>query len=214
VLWDHPDTYVEFERCILAFSTRGEAVFCNGVTILPRFTCSDIFGNAGGDWVDCLEGQSHLRGNISLDPLFCAPPTEDLHLMEDSPCAPYAPPHPECPLIGAWPVGCLASVGDDHAGAMPTALWIARSGPTPSATSVAVDFGVPATAAGVRLELTVHAATGQLVRTLVSGVRSPGVHRALWDGTDRWGRRVEAGVYFCRLAAGREKTQVRLVWVR
>jgi predicted outer membrane repeat protein len=217
VLWDQYDSYVKFEQCILAFATRGGAVFCDGVTILPRFTCSDIYGNVDGDWVDCLEGQSHVRGNISLDPLFCAPPVEDLHLMEDSPCAPYAPPHPECPLVGAWPVGCglPASLGNDLvAGAAPTRLWVGRSFPTPSAASVAIDFGVPASVEGVPLELTIHAATGRLVRTLLSGVQSPGVHRALWDGTDRHGRPVEAGVYFCRLNAGGETAQTRLVWVR
>ena len=46
--------------------------------------------------------QYDVNGNISEDPLFCDPPSLDLRLHVDSPCAAEG----VCGLIGAWPVGC------------------------------------------------------------------------------------------------------------
>jgi hypothetical protein len=68
--------------------------------------CTDIHGNPGGDWLDCLESYHGVEGNIALDPLFCDLPVGDLHLCPDSPCAPDQTG--SCGLIGALPVGCGA----------------------------------------------------------------------------------------------------------
>ena len=51
-----------------------------------------------------MADQYGIRGNISADPLFCAPGEDDFRLQEGSPCAPDY--NPDCGLIGAWPVGC------------------------------------------------------------------------------------------------------------
>jgi hypothetical protein len=50
-----------------------------------------------------IADQYGVDGNISEDPLFCAPETEDFTLQDCSPCAPYSPPNEECSLIGACP---------------------------------------------------------------------------------------------------------------
>jgi hypothetical protein len=67
-------------------------------------TCTDLYGNAGGDYVESIEDQYGINGNISEDPLFCDPDCGDLHLHSDSPCA-WAN-NPECGYIDAHPVGC------------------------------------------------------------------------------------------------------------
>lgn len=90
---------------IIAFSHHGEAVACQG-GVVPALACCDLYGNAGGDWVGCVADQQGVDGNISQDPLFCDPGAGDFTLRENSPCAPFSPPNPECGLIGAWPVGC------------------------------------------------------------------------------------------------------------
>lgn len=94
------------KRTIVAFNTEGSAVSCDDPGSQPILECCDVFGNAGGDWIGCLEDQYGINGNISEDPLFCAPGNGDLTLQEDSPCGPFSPPNEECDLIGAWPVGC------------------------------------------------------------------------------------------------------------
>lgn len=97
-----PAPVMTIENCIIAFNSGSRGVEC-----LPfadvLISCSDIFGNEGGDWVGCASGQSDLRGNLALDPLFCGLDGE-FRLHEISPCAPAA--NPECGLIGAQPVAC------------------------------------------------------------------------------------------------------------
>ena len=80
----------------------GGGVVCGSSSAVPTLSCCDIYGNEGGDWVDRIASQYGINGNISSDPLFCAPEAGDFTLHEGSPCAPGG----ECGLIGAWPVGC------------------------------------------------------------------------------------------------------------
>lgn len=93
---------------IIAFSVAGEAVWC-GSSGVVQLTCSDIFGNAGGDWTGCIEDQMGVNGNMCDDPRFCVEvfPDTPWFLQEDSPCTPGG--NPFCGLIGARGVGCGAS---------------------------------------------------------------------------------------------------------
>jgi hypothetical protein len=70
--------------------------------------CSDVFGNTGGDWVDCIAGQENGEGNLNVDPLFCDETQGDLTLRSDSPCA--AENNTECDQIGALGIGCDSPV--------------------------------------------------------------------------------------------------------
>ncbi|MCK4414378.1 MAG: right-handed parallel beta-helix repeat-containing protein [Candidatus Eisenbacteria sp.] len=90
-------------HCIIAFSSEGAAVSCDA-ECSPTLLCCDVYGNEGGDWVGCLEGQLGVNGNIWADPLFCDREGGDFRLELGSPCGPEA--NPECGLIGALPVGC------------------------------------------------------------------------------------------------------------
>jgi hypothetical protein len=97
-----PPPVMTIENSIIAFNLGSRGVEC--LPFAEVFvSCSDIYGNEGGDWVSCAGGQLDLRGNLSADPLFC-PLEGDFHLDEGSPCAPES--NPECGLIGAWPVAC------------------------------------------------------------------------------------------------------------
>jgi hypothetical protein len=91
-------------NCISAFN-QGYGVVCWDMWYDPTLTCCCVYGNAGGNF-DGLPDPTGSHGNISQDPLFCDFGTWDLHLAEDSPCAPFSPPNPQCDLIGALPVGC------------------------------------------------------------------------------------------------------------
>jgi hypothetical protein len=65
-------------------------------------SCSDVYGNDGGDWSGCLVGQGEIRGNFSLDPGFCPTDPASYYLQLGSPCAEA----PGCGLVGALPAGC------------------------------------------------------------------------------------------------------------
>ena len=49
-------------------------------------SCSNVFGNIGGDWIGPIAGQLGSQGNISADPLFVAPGGYDVHLSYNSAC--------------------------------------------------------------------------------------------------------------------------------
>lgn len=101
VFWISPDPLV-IDRTIIAFSGGGEAVACGIGASVPVLTCSDLYGNAGGDWTGCIVASAGSAGNLSEDPRFCA---GALTLDASSPCAAGA----TCPRIGARDVGCTAT---------------------------------------------------------------------------------------------------------
>lgn len=100
-----PGAHLDLDRAILAFGTDGSVpVRCEDGTATVAVTCTDIFGNDGGDWVDCISGMESASGNLSADPLFCNLAGGDLTLRVASPCAPEH--SGDCGQIGADGVGC------------------------------------------------------------------------------------------------------------
>jgi len=92
------------QNCIISHSPAGGAVYSSDGTSVPVMSCCDVFGNVGGDWVDHIEDQAGINGNLSANPLFCDLAGGDLRLQLDSPCAEI---NNECgELIGAGEVGC------------------------------------------------------------------------------------------------------------
>ena len=82
-------------------------MYCLGEDSMPLLVCCDIYGNAGGDWVDCIADQYGVDGNFSADPLFCDVTAGDLTLASESPCLPDGN---DCHvLIGAHGEGCEES---------------------------------------------------------------------------------------------------------
>jgi hypothetical protein len=97
------------------------------------------------------------------------------------------------------------------------AHWIALPSPTPGASNGAIAVGdAPVAATSIAafpnpfnprctitytvnrrgpVRLSIHDVAGRRLRELVSAVRPPGLHQAIWDGTDRRGASVSSGVY-------------------
>ncbi len=74
-------------------------------TSVTEFTCTNIFGNEGGDWIDSLAPQFGVNGNISANPLFCDTAAGDYRIKDSSPCALA---NNSCGvLIGAYGIGCV-----------------------------------------------------------------------------------------------------------
>lgn len=92
----------EFEQCLFVGNGGGTFGSNSETTDIPTLTCSNLFGNQGGDWIGNIAAQSDERGNFSEDPQFCSP--TDYHLRPGSPCIPATSPCGK--LVGALDVGC------------------------------------------------------------------------------------------------------------
>ncbi len=94
-------------------------------------------------------------------------------------------------------------------GVLDTRLLGCSPNPLGSATTISYQLAHAGPVA-----LTVHDASGRLVRRLEGGSRSAGRYVVRWDGTDDHGLAVPAGVYFVRLRADGETSSRRLTLLR
>ena len=193
-------TAAVIERSIIAFSTAGEAVYCEPSSSAD-LSCSDAFGNAGGDWVGCLAGQLGQNGNFAADPLFCNAAGGNFRLDTTSPCAPANSP-PGCALIGAFPAGC-GTIGI-AAGAPPALVSGLRVAPNPLSGDGRIEWTSAASAAPLVLKL--YDATGRLAAERDLGPVAGGRQALAWSEAFPK-QNLASGAYFLRMesraAAGR-----------
>jgi hypothetical protein len=192
---------------IIAFSTQGVAVMCvNGAA--TDLYCCDVYGNVGGDYVDCLSGQLGLNDNFTADPLFCDSSAVNYRLQEASPCAPDN--NLVCGLVGAHWVGCSAT-GVEETEVVPLMYRLHNAYPNPFNPNCTVRFEIPK--AG-RVVIRLYDVSGACVRTLIDEWRDRGVHKEIWDGRGDTGSVLASGVYFCRIAAGDFVASKKIVLLR
>jgi hypothetical protein len=207
-----PGSSATITNSIIAFASQGEAIACStpaDVTV----SCTDIYGNAGGDWTGCIASWLGVDGNVSADPLFCASGIGDLRLADDSPCAPEHSPA-GCGLVGAWPVGCAAA-GVFEPGIVasqpprPAMLHLLVS-PNPVHELSRVEWFAPH--AGTA-RLSIYDAQGRIVAHREIGEQETGRAHLLWGELIR-GRVLVTGVYFAKLEAAGQSATTRLLIVR
>jgi predicted outer membrane repeat protein len=109
-----------FDQCIVAFGISGTGFDRYADDCTPTLTCTDVHGNALGDWTAMITDQLGINGNFNADPLFCDRLGGDLTLRGDSPCA--LANNVDCGQVGALPVGCTGTwlVKPDGTGDFPT----------------------------------------------------------------------------------------------
>lgn len=65
-----------------------------------------------------------------------------------------------------------------------------------------------------QVQISIHDASGRLVRTLVSKTVAPGRHTVVWDGTDARGHSLAGGTYWSRIRSGPDHAATRIVLLR
>jgi hypothetical protein len=108
---------------------------------------------------------------------------------------------------------CSIAIGAPLAVAGRAGMGAPRLRASPVPARGAVTLAVEAAAAGPQ-RLEVLDVTGRRLRTLADGWVPAGARTLGWDGTDEAGRRLPAGVYLVRLAAGSSEVRARVVLVR
>ncbi len=179
---------VLIDNTIVAFSQTPAAILCSGGT-RPELTCSDVFGNAGGDWVGCIADQAGSSGNLAADPLFCQPAIGNYTLDAASPCAEDNAPA-SCGLIGALGVGC--GVVAVPAGDSPAAPRLVRVYPNPLDGDAVLEWRSDA---GGAQHARLYDLAGRVILARDLGSRAAGTHRLAWSDLTR-GVSLPAGVYF------------------
>jgi polyvinyl alcohol dehydrogenase (cytochrome) len=87
----------------------------------------------------------------------------------------------------------------NNTAATPTQFSLEQNYPNPFNPTTQIRFSMPEAA---HVTLKVYDTIGQLVKTLVDGSMSAGVHQVTWDATDNNGNSLAGGVYFYKLTAG------------
>lgn len=88
---------------------------------------------------------------------------------------------------------------DQEAGLQPVRTGLLGVAPNPFNPRTSIKYAI-APGEGT-VHLSIHDATGRVVRTLVDGPVAVGRHEVIWDGRDDRGRVLSTGVYFARIRA-------------
>ncbi len=94
---------------------------------------------------------------------------------------------------------------------VPSSFALNQNYPNPFNPSTRISFALP-TAQNVKLE--VFDILGNLVKTVVDGSVSAGVHEVVWNGVDRNGSKVASGMYIYRLSAGTYSATKKMVLMK
>jgi predicted outer membrane repeat protein len=195
-------------KSIIAFNNPGKALQCDGGS-MPVVSCSDLFGNAGGNTICGTDAGQ----NFSLDPLFCNLAGDNFRIAMNSPCYPGNHPNGanacQRDRIGGQDPGCVPAGVDDGEDAAVAAALTSR--PNPFFPRTTLSFELPRSGP---VRLAVYDAAGRFVRTLAEGTYAAGPHEKVWDGRDAQGRPLPSGVYFGRLEAGGVRNSRALVLTR
>ena len=201
-IMDYADPTIE--NTIMAFNYPGASIHCRDTTATVTLTCSDIYGNVGGDWVNCYADQAGVSGNFSADPVFCNPNSGDLTLDAFSPCLSA----PGCGQVGAFGLGCGVVTTVITEGALPGTALQLLAWPNPARGSVSIRYSL---SRGKQLNIQIYDIRGRVVRSMEAG---GAVGVLIWDGANKRGHRVAPGVYFVRLSDGRATETRRVTLVR
>jgi hypothetical protein len=95
--------------------------------------------------------------------------------------------------------------------ALPREYALRQNRPNPFNPTTEIVFEMPQAGA---VTLTVYNIQGQVVRTLVDGSVSAGVHTVVWDSRDDAGRKVASGIYLYRMTAGHHSLTRQMVLLK
>ncbi|GJM45369.1 MAG: hypothetical protein DHS20C21_22110 [Gemmatimonadota bacterium] len=167
----------------------------------------DVSNNAGGSWTNVenttVSNASWTTLDVDIDGIFGAGNADQVQLrFRASDLAGGS-------IVEAAVDDVRILGNDDIATGTPTIaaglgvgqLALAAAQPNPFSAATRIQFSVPER---THVELAVYNVSGQVVRTLSSGVREAGTQDALWDGRDAAGNKVSSGLYFYRLTAAGE----------
>lgn len=101
-------------------------------------------------------------------------------------------------IMADSPVGVECDPECTTSNSLPTTFALRQNYPNPFNPATTIRYALPTPS---QVELSVFSILGQKLATLETGVKPVGEHHVVWEGNDRQGRPVPAGIYFYRLNA-------------
>ncbi len=111
-------------------------------------------------------------------------------------------------FAGFWSWIDPVATGTDD---MPLAFRLSQNYPNPFNPVTTIDYSI---SEKVPVDLVIFDVSGRRVRTLVREKQLPGGYSVVWDGRNDGGSPVASGIYFYRLAAGRNSGVKKMVILR
>jgi hypothetical protein len=195
------DASLTLEQSIIAFNTGapGISTLAGGDPASIGVLCCDVYGHPEDNYGGAMLDQTGLNDNISADPCFCDLSNDAFTLWNYSPCAQAG-----CGTIGAYPVACWDAQEIAGPGAIPAAregrLGVCASpNPFSLTTSLLLTLSRPGA-----VHVGIFDMAGREVRSLLVDGAAGEASGLTWDGCDRAGALVPAGVYWVHASqAGR-----------
>jgi hypothetical protein len=104
--------------------------------------------------------------------------------------------------------GSMSGIGEEVADG--GSLMLSAT-PNPFSRATTVHYHL---ATGGHVSLSVYDAAGRAVADILDRTETPGWHRAVWDGTDRWGKVAAPGTYFMRVRSEQASEVTRVILLR
>lgn len=94
---------------------------------------------------------------------------------------------------------------------IPSDFLLEAANPNPAGAGTVISYHLPHKC---RVYIKVYSLSGQLVKSLVDGMKEPGIHRATWNCRDERGKKVSAGIYLYRMTAGEYSEIKKMVVIK
>ena len=176
-----------------------DGIVAQGEAEAPQIGHNDVWDNGTDYW-----GLPAPASDLSIDPLFVNAAEGDYHLLPDSPLRAAGSDGGTIGALGPagtgqHPDSLTVVQAEELADELPGAHRLGESFANPFNPRTTIVYDV---ARAGRVRLSIHAITGQCLRTLVAEERVAGRYSVAWNGRDADGRLVATGLHLCRMETG------------
>ncbi|OYD16354.1 hypothetical protein CH333_03575 [candidate division WOR-3 bacterium JGI_Cruoil_03_44_89] len=117
---------------------------------------------------------------------------------------------PDEPLLQVRVLGC-GTLGVEEIELKPTVFSMMQNIPNPFVNKTVIKYQLPT---DCHVMVKIYDFAGRCVRQLLNANKPSGYYKIIWDGRDNRGKKLPAGIYFCRLEARKFTTTRRLTMLR
>ena len=108
-------------------------------------------------------------------------------------------------------INLTTGVEDGDGSAIPKEYKLLQNHPNPFNSDTQITYHLPKTS---NVKVLIYNSLGQVIHTLIDEEMQAGVHRATWNGRDKYGQQVSSGIYFYQLQAGKTTHLKKMILIQ